>query len=559
MARLAASRMSWRRLRSREVKRHRRRQNRLLPDWVAAMLDGPARQKVNVPPKNLSQLILHVDVIEQTPLRVFSKRNQHIHITVAAEFTRPHRAPEQRELRHLPLLAELAELFFRDVDGEGAHRSRGGAVAFFVLLARAAGTGVVAADFRLGAFDGGGGFFGGAGEGQLLFGRLGREGALDALHFRFFGRAAGNLHLPEDLHHAILDALHHFLEELERFLLVLDQRIALAVAAQADAFLEVIDVEEVILPLLVDDLQEQILFVEAHVVCADRRFLLLVAFVDGVDDLCSHVIALHGVEIGARASQIEAEVVVQLRVQLGLVRMLAIAFRIVRVDEEAHDLVGGVEDVLLPLAAFEDGAAQRVDRLTLLVHHVVVFEEVLAGLEVAALDLLLRALDRARDHAVLDRHAFLHAQALHDAHDPVAAENAHQIVFEREIKTRGAWIALASGAAAQLVVDAARLVALGTKYVQPAEVDHFFVIAIPLLANLFFDLLPFLRLQHVLRLLRGEELRVAAEEDVRSAAGHVRGDRDRALASGLRDDLRFALVILRVQHHGRHALFLEQR
>ncbi len=43
-------------------------------------------------------------------------------------------------------------------------------------------------------------------------------------------------------------------------------------------------------------------------------------------------------------------------------------------------------------------------------------------------------------------------------------------------------------------------------------------------------------------------LGVAAQDDVGAAAGHVRGDRHRALAAGLGDDLRLALVVLGVQH-----------
>ncbi len=42
-------------------------------------------------------------------------------------------------------------------------------------------------------------------------------------------------------------------------------------------------------------------------------------------------------------------------------------------------------------------------------------------------------------------------------------------------------------------------------------------------------------------------LRVAAQQNVGSAAGHVGGNRDRAFASRLRDDEGFALVILGVQ------------
>src|SRR3989304_10611942 len=47
--------------------------------------------------------------------------------------------------------------------------------------------------------------------------------------------------------------------------------------------------------------------------------------------------------------------------------------------------------------------------------------------------------------------------------------------------------------------------------------------------------------------LLGEEVRVAAEQDVGAAPGHVRGDRHRALAPRLRDDLRLALVVLGVE------------
>ena len=57
----------------------------------------------------------------------------------------------------------------------------------------------------------------------------------------------------------------------------------------------------------------------------------------------------------------------------------------------------GVDDLVFVEVnlALENLAAQRVDALTLLVHHVVVFEQVLADGEVLRLDLLLRALDGA--------------------------------------------------------------------------------------------------------------------------------------------------------------------
>src|SRR6266446_4506438 len=59
-------------------------------------------------------------------------------------------------------------------------------------------------------------------------------------------------------------------------------------------------------------------------------------------------------------------------------------------------------------------------------------------------------------------------------------------------------------------------------------------------------------------LLLGHELRVAAEQNVSAAASHVGGDGDHAFASGLRDNLGFALVILRVQNNVLDSLLLEQ-
>src|SRR5262252_3191611 len=46
---------------------------------------------------------------------------------------------------------------------------------------------------------------------------------------------------------------------------------------------------------------------------------------------------------------------------------------------------------------------------------------------------------------------------------------AHQVVLEGEVELRAAGIALAAGAAAQLVVDAPRLVPLGADDVEPAR------------------------------------------------------------------------------------------
>ena len=72
-----------------------------------------------------------------------------------------------------------------------------------------------------------------------------------------------------------------------------------------------------------------------------------------------------------------------------------------------------------------------------------------------AFDRLLRSLDAARDHFRFNGHAFFHPQALKQVRDPLFSEDAHQVIFEREIETRGPGIALASRATAKLIVNAA--------------------------------------------------------------------------------------------------------
>ena len=61
----------------------------------------------------------------------------------------------------------------------------------------------------------------------------------------------------------------------------------------------------------------------------------------------------------------------------------------------------------------------------------------------------------------------------------------------------------------------------------------------------------------LLQILLGEEFGIAAQQNIGAAAGHVGGNRDGAFAAGLRDDERFALVILGVQNFMLHAHLLQ--
>src|SRR6185312_2965148 len=359
------------------------------------------------------------------------------------------------------------------------------------------------------------------------------------------------LEAEELLDDVVLHPLAHHLEQVEALLLVLLQRIALAVTPQADPFLEVVEGEEVILPRGVYRLQHDGALEAADDLFGMARLLLLVASLDGVPQGLAQFVDAELVEV--HAAGVDVEVGQHLGAQAREVPIRGIdLFGAVRLQHAVEDVLDEPHEVVAALVAIEDVAAQLVDRLALLVHHVVVLEKVLADLEVPPLDLGLGALDGLGDHAMLDGLALFHAELAHEALDAVGAEDAHQVVLEREVEARRAGVALAAGPAAKLVVDAPRLVSLGAQDVQAAEGEHL----VPLLgAGLGVARERFqvrLRLGLRVRLGAGEPFRVAAEDDVGAAAGHVGGDGDGALAPGLGHDRRLALVVLGVEHDVRH-------
>ena len=176
------------------------------------------------------------------------------------------------------------------------------------------------------------------------------------------------------------------------------------------------------------------------------------------------------------------------------------------------DLVDPAFEQLRHVVALEHLASLLVDHLTLDVHDVVVLEDVLPGHEVLLLDLLLRALDLLRQDPGLHRLVVGQLEAIDDLVDPVAGEEPDEIVLSGEVEARLARVALAAGASAKLVVDPARLVALGAEHVEAADLAD-----------------------------------ALAELDVDTAAGHVRRDGHGTGLTRVLDDLGLPLVLLGVE------------
>src|SRR5256884_3160233 len=337
---------------------------------------------------------------------------------------------------------------------------------------------------------------------------LGRERlVLHALHPHKRPRArrlGAELHAHQLLGHVRIHAPDHVLEHVVPLLLVGLEGVHLPVAAQPDALLQVIHVEEVVLPERVERLEHDELFQVAHDGRAEGRLALLVDRADALDE---EVLERADAEAGTLLlGQAQAEVELREHRVVDRLPVPLLGGRLgvgVGGDQVLGDALGQLERVAPQVVAREEVAPARVDHLALLVEHVVVLEEVLADVEVVRLDLLLRVADGARDEAVLDRYALLHPEPLHQVLHPVGAEDAQQVVLQREVETRRAGVALPAAAAAQLVVDPARLVPLGAEDVEAAGGDHQLVLLGAGLLVLLEDLLVarFVLLRRLLELL----------------------------------------------------------
>ena len=174
-----------------------------------------------------------------------------------------------------------------------------------------------------------------------------------------------------------------------------------------------------------------------------------------------------------RNRQVEPEDTLHLLLELGGLPLLGID---VLGDGAGHHAVDHVAahagDDLGDVLGRHQLDALLVDLLALAVHDVVEAQQVLADLEVARLDLALRRLERLVEPAMGQRLVVGHALLLHPVEHLVVAEDAHQVVFQRQEELRCTRVALAARAAAQLVVDAPALVALGTEDVKAADLQH---------------------------------------------------------------------------------------
>ncbi len=105
------------------------------------------------------------------------------------------------------------------------------------------------------------------------------------------------------------------------------------------------------------------------------------------------------------------------------------------VDHFARHIFRNPEHIIALIFAFQRGAANTINGFALLVHYIVVFQQMFASVEVLGFHGFLRVFDAPRNQAGFNGHAFGHSQAEHQRFDAFAAEDAHQVIFQGKEKT----------------------------------------------------------------------------------------------------------------------------
>ena len=223
-------------------------------------------------------------------------------------------------------------------------------------------------------------------------------------------------------------------------------------------------------------------------------------------------------------------------------------FRNVGGDEVVDDLMTHIPKVFGNIVGIHQLFTLFVNDLALVIHDIVELEKVFTDFEVAFLNLLLGFFKRFIDPGVHDGFAFFEAEFFQHVIDALGAEDAHQIVFQRQEKLRCAGVALASGTAAQLVIDASAFVTLGADYVKAASLDDNFLFRFDIGLDLFNFLGTLFRGQAVFNFLLDAHIKIAAELNIGAAAGHVGGNGHTARRAGLGNDNGFLIMMAGVEN-----------
>ena len=376
-------------------------------------------------------------------------------------------------------------------------------------------------------------------------------------HRRRFGL---ELRIGEHPRHILADDDEHAFEQRKGFRLIFIERRLLRIGTQVDDLAQRIKRRQMLLPVMIERLEQEVLF-DLHP--GFGRYAGGLFGHRGIGGGDQPVDNDFGVDRSfgrpVAYGQIERQRAAHGFIECFDIPLFGVAARrAVRRDDGVDGFVAHVDDDIADGFGIHDVGALFVNDLALVIHDIVILEQLLAHVVIARLDLLLRRLDRLGNPRVDDRLAIFETIVHHAAEHRLLAEDAQQIIIEAEVKTAEPGIALTARATAQLVVDTAAFMAFGAEHEQPTGSAHGLALGLHFLLDALDGGVAFRAFGHVAEFARHPRFEIAAKLDIGAAAGHVGGDGDGTQPAGLFDDMRFLFVETGVEHDMLDILALQE-
>ena len=246
-----------------------------------------------------------------------------------------------------------------------------------------------------------------------------------------------------DAHHhqGLGDFVFHGVEQLAKqlksFALVFLLGLLLCIAAQVNALAQVIQRAQVFAPMGVDALQQDHALKGHETLCPHLVELGLKLLMGCCDDHLQQVFVRNGTRRLHLALQVQAHAPLfgQNFFQTRQVPLLFHRFDRHKLAQQIGEAAFTQRrDLGVHVLRIQNVVALLVNHLALVIGHVVVFQQLLADVEVPGFHLTLGAFDAARDDARFDGLALGHLQTVHDGAHAVARKNAHQRIVQAQIK-----------------------------------------------------------------------------------------------------------------------------
>ena len=183
-----------------------------------------------------------------------------------------------------------------------------------------------------------------------------------------------------------------------------------------------------------------------------------------------------------------------------------------------HHIVDGISHAL----SVQNTTSFLINDLSLLIHNLIVFQQILTDSKVIALDLLLCFLNRTGEHLMLDLFSVLYTQCVEYTHQTFRTKQTHQIILQRNIETGFSRISLSSGTSAQLVVNTSGFMTLCTDDLKTSGLSCSII-----------------------------------QLDIRTTSGHVGRNRDCSVLSRICHDFCFQFMILGIQYLMLNSFFFQ--